>query len=580
MSAAAPPPPEAGRGGAGSGARSWLAAYDPPFPGRWSGECHRRGFWRDEILLDHVLAHAGRHPAKIAVVDGGGAYRYDELAAETMALAGGLLMQGVEPGDVVLVALPPVRQFVPAILASERIGAVVANVMPTLGSRELDRIIRLARPRAVVTVAAFGRHRPAATIASVLARQGRPCSVIVAGDGGSPPAAAAVVPVTGYGAVVSNGRPAVRHLPGPPAADAVANLVFTTGSSGEPKGVLHTHNTSMVAVRSTAERQELGEDDVFHAVLPVGHTYGHFYGVRLGLLAGGRIVMQPSWDAGEMLRLAREHRITHSAGTPTHLADLMARRSGDGDGLASLRVFTCAGARLGTALAHQAAERLPGRLSLAYGMSEAGHVASTGPGDDVASAIGTCGRPQPETMVRIDPLPGSTGTSGGEVVITGPSVTPGYLQGREFSSRFLDGKGSYRTGDLGHLDGSGYLVLTGRIGELVIRGGEKIPVGEIEGLLRTCPGIGDVVIVGVPHARLGECCAAVVEPAAGAEVTLSGLASFLEARGVTRAFWPEELVTVNRLPRNDVGKWVRAEVSALARDRLRAPGRPEPGEGA
>jgi cyclohexanecarboxylate-CoA ligase len=580
MSAAAPPPPEAGRGGAGSGARSWLAAYDPPFPGRWSGECHRRGFWRDEILLDHVLAHAGRHPAKIAVVDGGGTYRYDELAAETMALAGGLLMQGVEPGDVVLVALPPVRQFVPAILASERIGAVVANVMPTLGSRELDRIIRLARPRAVVTVAAFGRHRPAATIASVLARQGRPCSVIVAGDGGSPPAAAAVVPVTGYGAVVSNGRPAVRHLPGPPAADAVANLVFTTGSSGEPKGVLHTHNTSMVAVRSTAERQELGEDDVFHAVLPVGHTYGHFYGVRLGLLAGGRIVMQPSWDAGEMLRLAREHRITHSAGTPTHLADLMARRSGGGDGLASLRVFTCAGARLGTALAHQAAERLPGRLSLAYGMSEAGHVASTGPGDDVASAIGTCGRPQPETMVRIDPLPGSTGTSGGEVVITGPSVTPGYLQGREFSSRFLDGKGSYRTGDLGHLDGSGYLVLTGRIGELVIRGGEKIPVGEIEGLLRTCPGIGDVVIVGVPHARLGECCAAVVEPAAGAEVTLSGLASFLEARGVTRAFWPEELVTVNRLPRNDVGKWVRAEVSALARDRLRAPGRPEPGEGA
>jgi cyclohexanecarboxylate-CoA ligase len=123
-------------------------------------------------------------------------------------------------------------------------------------------------------------------------------------------------------------------------------------------------------------------------------------------------------------------------------------------------------------------------------------------------------------------------------------------------------------------------VLTGRIKELVIRGGEKIPVGEIEGLLRTCPGVGDVVIVGVPHARLGECCVAVVEPAAGAEVTLGGLVSFLEARGVTKAFWPEELLTVNRLPRNDVGKWVRADVSQLAHDRLRAPGRPEQGEGA
>jgi cyclohexanecarboxylate-CoA ligase len=333
-------------------------------------------------------------------------------------------------------------------------------------------------------------------------------------------------------------------------------------------------------VRSTAERQELGEDDVFHAALPVGHTFGHFYGIRLGLLAGGRIVMQPGWDADQMLRLGREHGITHSAGTPTYLADLLARGNAGAIGLASLRVFTCAGAKLDAALAHQAAEKLPGRLSLAYGMSEAGHVASTGPGDDVLAAIGSCGPPQPETIVTIDPLPGSTRPGDGEVVITGPSVTPGYLQGREFSSRFLDGRGRYRTGDLGHLDRNGYLVLTGRIKELVIRGGEKIPVGEIEGLLRTCPGVGDVVIVGVPHARLGECCAAVVEPAAGAEVTLSGLVSFLEARGVTKAFWPEELLTVNRLPRNDVGKWVRAEVSQVARDRLRAPGRPEQGEGA
>lgn len=578
MSAAPPPPAEAGGDGAGAGIRARLAAYEPPFPAGWSAECHRRGFWRDEILFDHVLAHSARHPAKIAVVDSGGAYRYGELAAETLALAGGLLMQGVAPGDVVLVALPPVRQFVPAVLAAERIGAVVANVMPTLGSRELGRILRLAEPRAVVTVAAFRRHRPAETIASLLARQGTRCTMIVAGDGGSAPAAAGGGPVTAYGTVVGNGRAAAGHLPGPPAADAVANLAFTTGSSGEPKGVLHTHNTSMLAVRSTAERQELGEDDVFHAALPVGHTFGHFYGVRLGLLAGGRIVMQPGWDADEMLRLAGEHRITHTAGTPTYLADLMARRGGRGDSLASLRVFTCAGAKLDTTLAQQAAEQLPGRLSLAYGMSEAGHVASTGPGDDVASAIGSCGRPQPETAIRIDPLPGPAGTGGGEIVITGPSVTPGYLQGREFSSSFLDGNGTYRTGDLGRFDGNGYLVLTGRIKELVIRGGEKIPVGEIEGLLRTCPGVGDVVIVGVPHPRLGERCVAVVEPAAGPEVTLGTLASFLETRGVTRAFWPEELVTVDRLPRNDVGKWVRAEVSQLAHDRLRAPGRTGQGE--
>jgi cyclohexanecarboxylate-CoA ligase len=571
MSTAAPPP-----GTGVSDVRALLAAYDPAFPPEWAAECHRRGHWRDEILFDHVLAHAGRHPGKIAVIDAGGSYRYGELAAETLALAAGLVALGVSPGDVVLLALPPVRQFVPALLAAERIGAVVANVMPTLGPRDLDRILGLAQPRVVVTVAAFRRHRPAQALLSVLAEQGRRCTMIVAGDGSPSPAAG--LPVTGYDAVVGTGKAAAGHLPGPPSADAVANLAFTTGSSGEPKGVLHTHNTAMLAVRSTAERQELGDDDVFHAGLPVGHTFGHFYGVRLGLLAGGRIVMQPSWDAGEMLRLARAHGITHSAGTPTFLADLMARGSAGAASLASLRVFTCAGDKLDAALAQQATESLPGRLSLAYGMSEAGHVASTGPGDDVSGAIGSCGRPQPETIVTIDPSPGSTGTDR-EVVIAGPSVTPGYLQGREFSSRFLDGRGGYRTGDLGHFDGNGYLVLTGRIKELVIRGGEKIPVGEIEGLLRTCPGIGEVVIVGVPHARFGECCLAVVEPDAGAEVTLGGLAAFLEARGVTKAFWPEELLTVGRLPRNDVGKWVRAEVSQLANDLLRAPRRPEQREG-
>ena len=408
------PPPEAGRRGAGPGARSWLAAYDPPFPAEWSAECHWRGFWREEILLDHVLAHAGQHPAKIAVVDGGGAYSYDELAAETLALAGGLLMQGVEPGDVVLVALPPVRQFVPAILASERIGAVVANVMPMLGFRELARIISLAQPRVVVTVADFRRHRPAEAIMSVLARQGRSCTMIVAGDGGFRPAAAAGVRVADYGAVVGNGKPAARHLPGPPAADAVANLAFTTGSSGEPKGVLHTHNTSMVAVRSTAERQELGEDDVFHAVLPVGHTYGHFYGVRLGLLAGGRIVMQASWDTGEMLRLAREHRITHSAGTPTTWPTLWP--AGAGMRTASHRC-ACSPAREPSSTPRWPIRQpnssrggSPWRTGCRKrAMSRPPGPVTTWPGPS-APAAGHSPRPS----ITIDPLPGSTGTSGGE----------------------------------------------------------------------------------------------------------------------------------------------------------------------
>jgi acyl-CoA synthetase (AMP-forming)/AMP-acid ligase II len=171
------------------------------------------------------------------------------------------------------------------------------------------------------------------------------------------------------------------------------------------------------------------------------------------------------------------------------------------------------GSQAGLRLAEQAAEQLPGRLSLAYGMSEARHVSSTGPGDDIGRAIGTCGRPQAETSIRIEPLAEAMSAADGEIVVQGPSVTPGYLQGREFSARYLDGQGGYHTGDIGHFEQDGYLVLTGRIKEVVIRGGEKIPAGEIEGLLRACPAVADAVIVGVPDARLGERCVAVVEPA-------------------------------------------------------------------
>jgi cyclohexanecarboxylate-CoA ligase len=275
--------PLAGPGPGGTtGIRSRLGAYDPPFPGAWSAECRRRGFWRDEILLDHVLAQADRHPAGIAVADSGGSYRYDELAAETLAVAGGLHQRGVEPGDVVLVALPPVRQFVPVILAAERLGAVVASVMPALGPLELSRIVGLAQPRVVVTVAAFRRHRPAEVIMSALARQAVSATMIIVGTAGARPAVAENVALTGYGSVSADARSAARQLPDPPGGDALASLAFTTGSSGEPKGVLHTRNTSMLAIRSTAERQGLGEEDVFHAALPVGHTFGYFYGVRLG----------------------------------------------------------------------------------------------------------------------------------------------------------------------------------------------------------------------------------------------------------------------------------------------------------
>lgn len=558
----------AGRGG--GNAAAGLADRGPAFSSFWSAECHRRGFWGNEILFDCVVAQCDRHPAKVAVADNEGFYRYDELVSETLAVARGLRCHGVDPGDVVMLVLPPVRAFVPLLLATERIGAVMANVLPGLGPNELSRMVDLARPRVVVSASAYGSHRPAETVQAALGALGSPCALVISGaSGGHRVAASDGLSVLGYGDLVDQGREASTGLPDPPQADELANLTFTTGSSAEPKGVLHTHNTSLAAVRSTARRQQLGEDDIFHAALPVGHTFGHFYGIRMGLAVGGTIVLQRSWSPKEMARLARRWRITHAAGTPTHLADLAALGTHARQDLASLRVFTCAGAPLNSRLGEEAIQWLPGRLSLAYGMSEAGHVASTGPDDDVARALRSCGRPHPETAIWIDHGEGLAGEQQpGEILIQGPSVFAGYLQAEYSDLQPRRRNGIYQTGDLGFLDGDGFLTLTGRTTQMVIRGGEKIPIGTLEGVLREWPEIDDVVITGVPDARLGERCVAVVEAGEAAQVTLDSLQKFLESRGVTKAFWPEELLVMEKLPRNEVGKWVRSAIRTLASKRL------------
>lgn len=541
----------------------------------WSEECHQRGFWGDRLLFDEVVAQADQRPSKIAVSDESGVYRYDQLVLETMSLMVGLQELGVQRGDVVLVAMPPMREFVPTILAVERLGAIVANVLPTLGKRELEHIFKLATPRVVFAVAKYRGYWPAKTLHGVMITSKQISSLVIAGEGlfGSDLPSKDGIRVTAYADLVDRNRSRKgilvrRKLPDPPSPDEIANLTFTTGSTNEPKGVLHTHNTSLLAVRSTAARQELGEDDVFHAVLPVGHTFGYFYGIRLGLAVGGQVVMQRTWDSAEMFELTEKWRITHSAGTPTHLADILGSNRSLGRSLASLRVFTCAGAALESRVAEDAINRLPGRLSIAYGMSEAGHVASTGPGAGDDKVVSSCGRPHPETTLWVDMTVSEDGGKSGEVVIRGPSVFAGYLEYPDPAVRERQRDGVYRTGDFGYLDPDGYLVLTGRRAELIIRGGEKIPVGSLERILCGFPGVSDVVVTGVPDPRLGERCVAVIEARRPSDIQLEGVLDFLKNQGVTRAFWPEAVVVVPRLPRNEVGKWVRSSVRQIACERL------------
>lgn len=494
-------------------------------------------------LWDDVARHAAERPGTSAVSDGSGAYTYRGLAGAALRLASRYRRMGVGHGDVVIVQMPGVRRFVPAFLAAERLGAVVSPVLPSIKGKAFGEILGLARPALVVTANHPGD---------------------LEGLGGTP-----VVPVSGPGAgpvlgeLVDEPGP-VDGLPDPPGPHDLAELAFTSGTTGLPKGVLHTHATATAGIRSTLSRQRIDASDVVHVGLPVGHNFGFFYGVRLGLHAGAHVVLQERWNPDLMLDLSARYGVTVSSGPPAFLVDLLACRPTWRGRLDSLRLFTCAGAKLASAVAREVVESLPGRMSKAFGMTEVGHVCSTGPGAPTDKLVETEGHPHPEIEMRVlGPGGARLGLEQeGEIAFRGPFLMVGYHAGR--SPEAIDAEGFFRTGDLGYADRDGYLVITGRVKNMVIRGGENIPAERVERALARHELLDDAVVVGVSDRRLGERPVACVEARPGFKPHAADLASFLQRAGIPPIHCPEAVVVVEAIPRGPTGKVRRADIRRLA----------------
>ncbi len=509
----------------------------------------RRGFWRGETLSDVAAATAARVGNRTAIVDGAVRLGFGELVDRAERVATGLAALGVAAGDVVAVQLPNWHETVTAYLGIVRIGAVVNPVLPIHRERELGFVLRQSGARVLVVP---GRHRGCdhRTLARTV-RADAPALqhvVVVRDDAGAD--------ARPWDALVSA---AGSPPPAPQDADAIALLLYTSGTTADPKGVLHSHETLLAEARSLGPVHGIDERDATLMPSPLAHVSGIVHAFLVPLVYGARAVLMERWDPGAALALLAAERVTYMVGAPTFLRDLAHHPALDRHDVSSFRLFSCGGADVDPTLVREAAARLRCVAKRVYGSSEFPTITTTGPDDPPARRIDSDGRAIGAAELKLvddDGAPVPAGVEG-EVLARGPECFLGYRDATLNDESFT-ADGWLRTGDLGVLDDAGFLRITGRKKDIIIRKGENISAREIEDLLASHPAVAEVAVVGVSDPAAGEVACAVLRLRPGAVApSLADLTTHLLAHGLSKRKLPERLAIVEDFPRTASGKIVK-----------------------
>lgn len=518
------------------------------------------GSWND-VTLRSLLSEAARaHPSRLAAVD----YRvgrsgpvaqltFRELDDRASRIAAGLAGLGIAAGDGVAVMLPNCSQFAAAIFAIQELGAVYTGIPVSYGEREVLAILRRSRARAVVTLPGF---RSAAPLELVRALRGQLVDlrhIVVLNPDELQRGEVAFDDI-------AQGQPAAASG-APVDPGAVCHIGFTSGTTGEPKGVMNTHQTLEAVMRQFIDhigREAFGDPAVVLVQSPVGHHTGFLWGVLLGAHLAATAVYLDRWDPAAAAEVMRRTGITVMFGAPTFLQDLVRVA---GAPLPALRTAVVAGAPVPRGLQSEARDALGCWVCPAWGMTEWGIGIAWHPALD-SQAAGTDGVPIARCEVRVVGANGSPAGADtiGALQIRGPGLFLGYRDRPDANRKAFTKEGWFDTGDTASMSGDGSVTLHGRTKDIVIRGGENIPVTEVESVLYDHPEIVDVAIIGVPDERLGERAAAVVVARPGTAPQLDELNAYLRDRGVSTHFLPERLELVDALPKTASGKIRKVEL--------------------
>lgn len=514
----------------------------------------RRASWRGAVpavsFLDHVSRRLAEAPDRVCVIDGGQRITRRELFDNALRLGAALWRRGLRPGSVVSFQLPNWHEACVINLACSLYGFVANPLLPMYRERDLAFILDRCRSDALFLPGTFRNVDYQALLAEVdypTRRADRIFGVRSTASGGS------------YDDLVAEQGEPVQ----PPQVDpqSVRLVIFTSGSTARPKGVLHSHETITTLVQRAGEFWGVGEGDTLFVPSPLAHIGGSLYAFEFPWIAGSTALLMESWNAGAAVEMIDREGANFCAGATPFLQGLLDAATERGTGLPSLRRFICGGASVPVSLIERASERFSKAVvSRAYGSSEVPLVC---PGirsrADQRHGAMTDGEVMAE--IRLTDAEGQPVAPGGSGHIRArwPGMFIGYLDPQDETGQF-DKDGFFAMGDIGRVVDGRYLEITGRAKDIIIRNGENISPREIENILLDHEAVAQVAVVGIPDERTGERAVACVVTKPGRTLALGDMQQALAGAGLARQKIPERLDILPSLPMNAIGKILKEEL--------------------
>ena len=509
----------------------------------------QQGLWGDASLADYWQQTARAMPDKIAVVDNHGAsYTYSALDHAASCLANWMLAKGIESGDRIAFQLPGWCEFTVIYLACLEIGAVSVPLLPSWREAELVWVLNKCQAKMFFAPTLFKQTRPVDLILP-LQNQLPQLQQIVGVDKLAPATSS-----LSLSQIIADNTSLTTAIT--THGDELAAVLFTSGTEGLPKGVMLTHNNILASERAYCARLNLTWQDVFMMPAPLGHATGFLHGVTAPFLIGARSVLLDIFTPDACLALLEQQRCTCMLGATPFVYDLLNVLEKQPADLSALRFFLCGGTTIPKKVARECQQRGIKLLSV-YGSTESSPHAVVNLDDPLSRFMHTDGYAAAGVEIKVVDDARKTLPPGceGEEASRGPNVFMGYFDEPELTARALDEEGWYYSGDLCRMDEAGYIKITGRKKDIIVRGGENISSREVEDILLQHPKIHDACVVAMSDERLGErSCAYVVLKAPHHSLSLEEVVAFFSRKRVAKYKYPEHIVVIEKLPRTTSGK--------------------------